>query len=92
MHVEGAIEQVHGLQVELEDIRQSAVNGSLVPLPGESVSLLCTVSMRCYYNESVLTTQILMLLHLWHFTPFQFLSGARYFRMPKLSSLCSCVQ
>ena len=39
MHVEGAIEQVQALQTELDDIRRSAVNGSLVPLPGETVSI-----------------------------------------------------
>lgn len=37
--MEGAIEQVQALQTELDDIRRSAVNGSLVPLPGETVSI-----------------------------------------------------
>lgn len=46
MHIEGAIEQIHGLNAELEDIKIAATNGSLVPLPGESVST------TAYYAQS----------------------------------------
>ena len=40
MQIEGAMEQVKGLEAELVDTRRSAAQGTLVPLPGETVSII----------------------------------------------------
>lgn len=37
MHIEGAIEEIKGLEANIEDTRKAVVSRTLVPLPGESV-------------------------------------------------------
>jgi len=39
--IEGAVEQVRGLETELQDMGRAALEGALAPLPGESVSTSC---------------------------------------------------
>lgn len=43
MRIEGAIEQIRGLENELVDTRRAAAEGTLAPLPGETVS--CTITV-----------------------------------------------
>ena len=38
LEIDGALDQLHALENELEAIKRAAVTGQLMPLPGESVS------------------------------------------------------
>ncbi len=42
LEIDGAIDQVHGLQRELEELRKTASMGQLVPLPGQTAENCAT--------------------------------------------------
>ena len=42
LEIDSAIDVVKGLSRELAEVQKEAKDGKLLPLPGESVSLLCS--------------------------------------------------